>query len=543
MIKKLTILFCFACLSLNSFAQVVYENHRSEVYNFLYRLSMKGLIQFNDQVRPISRIYIEQCLDSVEAKSSQLSSIEKAELSFYKKEYTDAKMNGVEEANRFFTKDANGRWRAISIQTKNLMMRVDPVLTAGLQSRQVGAVRQYSSGFRLYGYAGKKWAFNFSFNDINETGTGIDTLRTGSSETGINGRIASNKQSVNFAELRASLSYSFKNGSISLGKDYLLLGYGENGRTILSDKTPTYPYLRLDYQPLSWLRFNYTHAWLNSTIIDSNRTYNTGVTPFGGRREFFLRKFMAQHSLTFMPIKGLDITVGESMVYSDRFDAGYLIPVLFFKAYDNLVSNGNINSGGNGQLFLQVSSRNHLKNTHLYGSLFVDEIRIATIFNATKSRNQLGLTLGATVTDIGLPYLTLGAEYTRINPFVYRNLTPAQDYTSQDYSLGDWMGNNADRWIVHAKYTPIPRLKINLRYQQIRKGGAGTYDQQYFQEPQPSFLFNLQSHQKEWFLQASYQWIPNLYLNASFSARQTTNMVSGAKTNNDLLHLGVAFGL
>lgn len=543
MIKKLLILFCFACLFLNSFAQVVYENHRSEVYNFLYRLSMKGLIQFNDQVRPISRIYIEQCLDSVETKSSQLSSIEKAELSFYKKEYTDAKMNGVEEANRFFTKDANGRWRAISIQTKNLMMRVDPVLTAGLQSRQVGAVRQYSSGFRLYGYAGKKWAFNFSFNDINETGTGIDTLRTGSSETGINGRIASNKQSVNFAELRASLSYSFKNGSISLGKDYLLLGYGENGRTILSDKTPTYPYLRLDYQPLSWLRFNYTHAWLNSTIIDSNRTYNTGVTPFGGRREFFLRKFMAQHSLTFMPIKGLDITVGESMVYSDRFDAGYLIPVLFFKAYDNLVSNNNINTGGNGQLFLQVSSRNHLKNTHLYGSLFVDEIRIATIFNATKSRNQLGLTLGATVTDIGLPYLTLGAEYTRINPFVYRNLTPAQDYTSQDYPLGDWMGNNADRWIIHAKYTPIPRLKINLRYQQIRKGGAGTYDQQYFQEPQPPFLFNLQSHQKEWFLQASYQWIPNLYLNASFSARQTTNMVSGAKTNNDLLHLGVAFGL
>ncbi|MDP1971617.1 MAG: hypothetical protein Q8J87_01505, partial [Sediminibacterium sp.] len=86
---------------------------------------MKGLIQFNDQVRPISRIYIEQCLDSVETKSSQLSSIEKAELSFYKKEYTDAKMNGVEEDNRFFTKDANGRWRAISIQTKNLMMRVD----------------------------------------------------------------------------------------------------------------------------------------------------------------------------------------------------------------------------------------------------------------------------------------------------------------------------------------------------------------------------------------------------------------------------------
>jgi len=543
MIKKLAIICIVALLSQNSIGQVVYENHRSEVYNFLYRLSMKGLIQFNDQVRPIARIYIEQCLDSLETKSALLSNIEKSELSFYKKEYTDAKMNGVEEPSRFFTNDANGRWRSISIQTKNLMMRVDPVLTAGLQSRNEGLVRQYSSGFRLYGYAGKRWAFNFSFNDINETGTGIDTLRLGSSETGINGRIAASKQSVNFMELRASLAYSFKNGSISFGKDYLLFGYGENGRTILSDKAPTYPYLRLDYQPFSWLRFNYTHAWLNSTILDSNRTYNTGVSAYGGRREFFLRKFMAQHSLTFMPIKGLDITIGESMVYSDRFDAGYLIPVLFFKAYDNLVSNNNINAGGNGQLFLQASSRNHLKNTHLYGSLFIDEIRIGSIFNRNKSRNQVGYTLGASITDIGLPYLTLGAEYTRINPFVYRNLTPAQDYTSTDYSLGDWMGNNADRWIIHAKYTPIPRLKINLRYQQIRKGRAGTYDQQYFQEPQPAFLFNLQSHQKEWFLQANYQLIHNLYFNASFSSRQTTNMVSGAKTNNELLLLGVAFGL
>lgn len=543
MIKKITLFFCAACIAFNGFSQVVFENHRSEVYHFLYRLSMKGLIQFNDQVRPISRIYIEDCLDSVEAKSALLSRIEKAELSFYKKEYTDAKMNGVEEPSRFFTNDANGRWRAISIQTKNLMMRVDPVLTAGLQSRQEGLVRQSSSGFRLYGYAGKRWAFNFSLNDITESGVGIDTLRLGSSETGINGRIAANKQSVNFAELRASIAYAFKNGSISLGKDHLLLGYGENGRTILSDKAPTYPYLRLDYQPLSWLRFNYTHAWLNSTLIDSNRTYNTGVSSFGGRREFFLRKFMAQHSLTFTPMKGLDVTLGESMVYSDRFDAGYLIPVLFFKAYDNLVSNDNINAGGNGQLFAQVSSRNHLKNTHFYGTLFIDEIRIGSMFDRNNSRNQLGFTLGASITDWGLPYLVLGAEYTRINPFVYRNLTPAQDFTSHNYTLGDWMGNNSDRWIIHAKYTPFPRLKLNIRYQQIRKGGAGTYDQQYFQAPQPPFLFDLQSHQKEWFIQANYQWFNNLYLNASFSAQEITQKVAESITKHELLHLGVAFGL
>jgi trigger factor len=50
----------------------------------------------------------------------------------------------------------------------------------------------------------------------------------------------------NFAEVRASINYQFKKGSISLGKDQLLWGYGENGRIVLSDKAPTYPYIRLD---------------------------------------------------------------------------------------------------------------------------------------------------------------------------------------------------------------------------------------------------------------------------------------------------------
>jgi hypothetical protein len=543
MIKKLSTVVLLTFFSITTFAQVVYENHRSEVYNYLNRLSMKGIISFNDLVRPISRIYIEQCLDSLEAKSAQLSAIEKAELVFYKKEFTDAKMNGVEEKSRFFTKDANNRWRAISIQTSNFMMRVDPVLAAGIRTSNSSNIREYSSGFRLYGYAGKKWAFHLSLNNINEKGTGLDTGRKANSETGINGRVASDGKSQSFAELRGGITYSFKNGSIGIGQDYLLLGYGENGRTILSDKAPTYPYIRLDYQPLSWLRFNYTHAWLNSNIIDSNRTYNTGVSPFGGRREIFLSKFMAMHSLTFTPLKGFDVTLGESMVYSDRLNVGYLIPVLFFKAYDNLTNNNNINAGSNGQFFLHLSSRNHIKNTHLYGNLFIDEIRIGTMFNQNKSRNQVGMTIGANITDIGLPYLTIGAEYTRINPFVYRNLMPVQDYTSYNYSLGDWMGSNADRWILNMKYTPIPQLKLMMRYQYIRKGGMGTLDQQYFQEPQPNFLFDLQTKQREIRFQANYQWIPNLYLNASFSAQHTTSRVSGAKFNNQFLHLGVAFGL
>ena len=141
--------------------------------------------------------------------------------------------------------------------------------------------------------------------------------------------------------------------------------------------------------------------------------------------------------------------LGESVIYSDQLDPGFMIPINLYKIYDDLRSNYRINAGANGQYFLQVNSRNQIKNTHFYGSLFIDEIRVAEIFNPKKSRNQLGFTLGGTMTDYFLPNLTIGAEYTRVNPFVYNNLIPAQQYTNYDYFLGDWMGSNFQRKIFN----------------------------------------------------------------------------------------------
>ena len=93
----------------------------------------------------------------------------------------------------------------------------------------------------------------------------------------------------------------------------------------------------------------------------------------------------------------------------------------------------------------------------------------SAIFNKIEKRNQLGYTLGASITDVLIPYLTIGTEYTRVNPFVYNNLIPAQTYTSYGFSLGDWMGNNFDRAIVYARYNPLPKLQLYGRIQKIRK--------------------------------------------------------------------------
>jgi hypothetical protein len=223
-------------------------------------------------------------------------------------------------------------------------------------------------------------------------------------------------------------------------------------------------------------------------------------------------------------------------------DIGFLIPINFFKIYDNNRSNYRINAGSNGQFFMQVSSRNHIKNTHLYGSLFIDEIRVTQINNPAKKRNQIGYTLGGSVTDLGLKYLTVGTEYTRVNPYVYNNLIPAQTYTQYGDNLGDWMGNNFDRLMFFAKYTPIPKLRTYLRYQTIRKGGAGTLEEQYNAEPQPSFLFDYQFKRNDLFFQVSYELINNFHVTGSYQQINQAPKSSGAYKQTTI-QLGITYGL
>jgi hypothetical protein len=61
---------------------------------------------------------------------------------------------------------------------------------------------------------------------------------------------------------------------------------------------------------------------------------------------------------------------------------------------------------------------------------------------------------------------------------------------------------------------------------QVRKGEQGTLDQQYFQQPQPPFLFGNQISSKEYSLQGQYEYIPRLYLTVSFRRFDQTTLLS-----------------
>jgi hypothetical protein len=513
-IKMIVILsFCF--LSNRTDAQVVWQDPNSEIYHFLSRQATKGTIEFDDLIKPVPRKEISLKLAQLKEKESELSKTERSELNFYLREF--AEFGGITKDTLLIAKkDEFARWRAFSVREKGFLLNGDPVFSAGVKKGGNTSVREWGNGLSFWGHAGKNISFQAYFEDITESGTGLDSIRQITPKEGIVRTVTLNKNSINYSRFKGNLTYAWENGSLSVGNNQILWGYGENSRIVLSEKVPAYPNIRLDYRPLKWLQFNYTHGWLHSSLIDSAQNYPKGNGVYGNDREFYIQKFFASHSLNFYPIKGLSLSLGESMVYSDRLKLAYLLPIMFFKAYDQHESKYNVPSGSNGQFFLQASSRNHIPKTHLHATLFIDEIRMSKIFNKTENRNQIGFNLGASVTDVFLPYLTLGMEYTRLNPFVYQNLIPAQNYSSQNYSLGDWLGQNADRITYWVKYNPAPRLSMRFQMENLRKGKDGNIDDQYFAVPQPKFLESGFENQKQLLIEFKYQVFNPLRISGTY---------------------------
>jgi hypothetical protein len=210
--------------SLQLGAQEVYENHRSEVYNYIGRMAQKGLLDFEDHIRPLSKTYLAACLDTIALKSKKLTVTEKKELAFYQQEFNAVSPINLSPSPSFFNKDKVGRWRSLYTANKNTKLFIDPVIRGAVTMGENINYQTRSTGLHFWGTAGKRLGFQFFFSDVNEIGKGFDTSRQGVPATGMIRKDTSVKKSQNFSEFRGSINYAFKNGSIAFGQDHLLYG-------------------------------------------------------------------------------------------------------------------------------------------------------------------------------------------------------------------------------------------------------------------------------------------------------------------------------
>ena len=561
--KIVKIVFCILLLqtmmpnftSLN--AQV--QSHQSTVIDFLSRMAQKGKIEFNDFIKPVDRKIIFQKLEELQIQKNDLSAIERKELDFFIVDFAleNSKVihigSGLADTGlgknlysgpqfisfKQLKSNPSIQQHLFAYKDNDFGIIVDPVGNFTMQSSNGKSNSIQGKGFQLFGYAGKRIGFQLSFMDINEQG-GFDSLRVDNELPGFVRKETTNPKILNYSQMNATLSYRLNKGMITVGQDQHVMGYGKYGNIVLSDKAPAYPFYALNYQPSAWLKFNYMHAWLQSGVLDTRASYDLNNMVYGGVRQQYLPKFFATHSVEIAPMKGLKLNLGESIMYSENLQLAYMLPVTFFKAFDNQKFADNILTGSNGQFFFGFSSRNQLRNTHLYGQWMIDEVRLSTAFNSGKSRNQLGYQLGASVTDLFLNYLTFNAEYTRLNPFMYRNFITAQNYSNANYSLGDWMGSNADRVFLSAKYHPKANLSLEAFAFMLRKNGDASIETQYFAEPQPKFGFDPQYRRTKIGLNAQYELWNNMLLNFGYANTFQKPTIGKGKWFSDL-SLGVCW--
>jgi hypothetical protein len=312
----------------------------------------------------------------------------------------------------------------------------------------------------------------------------------------------------------AQLSWHIGKIELSLEKLKNIWGYGERGQVILSDKAPAYPQIKLRVPLSKRIDFVYFHAELNSNIVDSALSYHTfssGLVDY--YRPVDHAKYMAAHQLEFTVIDGLNLSIGESIVYSDRGPLLlYLIPVMFFKAGEHYNTDSD-----NSQIFGSADI-NLIPNVNFYLSLFIDELNTDNFFDPNRSRKQVAFTSGIHTYDLLFDNVEFITEYTRLNPWVYSHKYTAANYTNNGYVLGDWIGQNGDDLYFDLSYRPARQFRVGGFSEVYRKGGLMDVSYQYLSGYSPNFLYGPLHEERSFGLYWKYEPLRDFFVD--FRGRQ-----------------------
>jgi hypothetical protein len=449
-IRSIFFFLLLAFFSGSATSQVVFQDiSKTSIYEFLDELANLRLIELNTFSKPYSRELIAQKLNSVD--QSELNSRQIRELDFYLKDYNK---------ELFPNKDFDKRLDLLYYKDSIFSFTLNPIIGAEYSTNENGDYLRRTIGGELFGYLGKNVGFYASLRD----NVANDIIQN---EEFLNpDRGANYKGSGDFSDMRGGITYSWNWGSLGLIKDNFTWGNNNFGANILSDKAPSYTRLQLKVQPVKWLDFEYFHGSLSSEVRDSARSYTAGVR----QRNVDVRKFMAANIFTIRPFKYLNISIGNSIVYSDNLQAAFFIPFMFFKSIDHGVYNGSGNfGGGNSQIFFDISSRN-LKGYHFYTSFFIDEISFSRMWDKDQHSNFVSMKFGSQRSNLFDKNISLAVEYTRTNPITYRHFVNTTTYESNNYNMGHYLRDNAQELAFKINVKPISRLSISANYIIAQKG-------------------------------------------------------------------------
>ncbi len=525
--------------------EVPHPVNNTGVYEFLDELAGMQIVEINSAVKPYSRLFIANCLKEAEGKKDLLNPRQRKELDFYLMDFRkeiilnkeDSTISGPQDRKTFFwLKGVKGKKRMDLFYYKDSLfsLTVNPILG--------GEVFFNSSGKAYYGrnfgearaYV-QHWGFYASLRDNHEKPLlGLPEYLTKREGGHIKG-------TTDWSEMQGGVTWSWKWGNIGFVKDRQQWGNNYNGANIFGGNNPTFVQLRLNLNPVKWFKFNYFHGWLNSMVVDSSRSYWVTNSYGTDYREVYHKKYIAANMFTFTPVKYLDISFGNSIVYTDRhFNPVYIMPIFFYKSVDHSYTSGIDNM--NSQTFIDVSSRN-IKTLHLYLTLFIDELSVAR-FTKKDEWNFLSWKTGFRLSNVPLQNVSFTTEFTYSYPLAYQHYVPTLTFETQNYNLGYYLRDNSREWYLALDYRPLRTMDIGLYFIDAIRGPD--YTELGTDRVGNPPLTSVEWHNTTFGLRASCQIINDLYTWLAFTGsnirgdeRWSPEYFFGRKNT---LNMGVTFG-
>jgi len=188
------------------------------------------------------------------------------------------------------------------------------------------------------------------------------------------------------------------------------------------------------------------------------------------------QKMLGLQRMELFPFDWLTVSATSSVVGAKRFELGYMSPLLFSVMYQNQLADID-------NLAVQIDGSVQVpKLGKLYLSFYADEMEITHLDELfTKARNMFALQGGAKIPlpFASLPFATLTAQYTKIEPFVYAHyptwypdyrLRVDTSYTQDGENLGYYLKPNSDEFLLKFEAMPAPGLRTTLKYTFVRHG-------------------------------------------------------------------------
>ena len=534
-----------------------------KLYDFLDELLADGVLVHQTAVRPYSRKQVATMLLEAQDADSLLNIRQKRDLAFYLNEYAlerDTMVSNYVQYTDHSTYNVSLADPQFSYRSKDNMfkMRLRPILGGNFLMSKKGVIFHRWYGAELQMDIAKHLSIWGSLRDNSWSGDWLSkTYFPTDNDRRLGARIhygASQMQPAlmpiagvqykeanyggDFSDSKGGISLYAWWGSISVQRENIRWGDAYHASNILSGRAPAAPMISLQLTPCKWFQFDYFHAWLVSNVVDSTYYYVEETTNGAVRNYRPMNKFMAANMFTFTPIKQLSISFGNSIIYAERsIQAAYFIPIAFYKSLDHLLTKGVRTQNQNSQAFASLSVR-PVEHLHLYGSMFVDEIKFSRFKPSNKENNPLSYLVGFNWSGWPVKGLSLKAEFVRSYIASYIHSIEVLDYTTNSFDMGHYLGDNAQSIYAELAYRPIRGMLIKASYTNDTKYNSYAYLRNNIsatiaQKPFDHAIFRNEVVQ----LDGVYEVHPNMYMTLTLQynhARGFDNIKTDALPSEDI---------